>query len=151
MALVMPLLLVLLFGAVELGSYFWNEHIVQKAVREGARYAARQPVTGFLCPGATVDSDTEDRIKTVTRTGLVSGGTTRVRDWDDAEISITVECQATPSGIYADGIYKDLPGGARTVTVVAAVPYLSLFGAVGGFDPTGLQVRAQSHAAVFGI
>ena len=40
MALVTPLLLVILFGAVELGNYFYNEHIVVKAVRDGARFAA---------------------------------------------------------------------------------------------------------------
>ena len=32
----------LMFGAVELGNYFLNEHSLVKAVRDGARYAARQ-------------------------------------------------------------------------------------------------------------
>ena len=37
MALVAPLLLAILFGSVELGNYFMNEHELIKAVRDGAR------------------------------------------------------------------------------------------------------------------
>lgn len=150
MVLVMPLLLIILFGSVELGTYFWSEHIVQKAVRDGARYAARQPVTSFACPAETVDGTAESRIKTITRTGLLTGGTTRLPGWDDTEVTVTVDCQTAPSGIYASGIYANLPGGGRTVTVAATVPYPSLFNNV-GFSSVGLSLHAQSHAAVFGI
>ena len=41
MALVLPLLLVILFGSLELGNYFMNEHTLIKAVRDGARFAGR--------------------------------------------------------------------------------------------------------------
>ena len=42
MALVLPLLLVIMFGTFELGHFFYSEHIVQKAVRDAARYASRR-------------------------------------------------------------------------------------------------------------
>ena len=35
MALVTPLLLLILFGSVELGNYFMDEHTLVKAVRDG--------------------------------------------------------------------------------------------------------------------
>ena len=41
MALVVPLLVILMFGSFELGRYFLDEHVVVKAVRDGARYASR--------------------------------------------------------------------------------------------------------------
>ena len=47
MALVTPLLLVLMFGTFELGYFFLSEHVVQKAVRDAARYAARLPMASY--------------------------------------------------------------------------------------------------------
>ena len=52
MALVSPLLAVLMIGSVELGNFFYNEHILMKAVRDGARYAARQNFSNYsACTG----------------------------------------------------------------------------------------------------
>src|SRR4051812_47391200 len=52
MALCVPLLLVLLCGSVELGNYLMDEHRLVKAVRDGARFAARQNLSYFLgCSG----------------------------------------------------------------------------------------------------
>ena len=63
MALVMPLLLILMMGSVELGNYFYNEHKLVKSVRDGARYAARQAFTNYAsCSGSAADpvfSDTK--------------------------------------------------------------------------------------------
>ena len=97
MALVMPLLLALGFGCFELGNYFWNNHIVGKAVRDGARYAARQPFVKLGCGPGVTDAATETNIKNVTRTGTIAGGNARVRGWDNSEVTVTVECQPTPS------------------------------------------------------
>src|SRR5215217_7313983 len=44
MALVLPLLLALMFGSLELGDYFLSEHVLLKGVRDGAVYAARQDI-----------------------------------------------------------------------------------------------------------
>jgi len=50
MAIVLPLLLLILAGAVDLGRAFNNYIIVTNASREGARYASRLPLdsTGIL-------------------------------------------------------------------------------------------------------
>lgn len=150
MALVTPLLMIIMFGSVELGNYFWNEHIAMKAVRDGARYAARQPVEDFPCSGA-IPSATETRIKNVTRTGQIGdGGDPKLAGWDDAEVTITFDCQTTPASPYNTGIYSGLTGGARRVTVSAAVPYRAIIGAV-VFPTDSLQVRAEAQAVVFGI
>ena len=49
MALVVPLMLTLMFGGLEGAYYLWNEHIAIKAVRDGARFASRQPFTKYDC------------------------------------------------------------------------------------------------------
>lgn len=152
MALALPLLLLLLFGTFELGYYFMSEHVVQKSVRDAARYAARLPMTSY--PSCTPTSDAETRIQRVARAGDPDG------DWDDdgtpdqrlqgwgADTMTTVTLACDTSGTYA-GIYSDFPTGVPVITVSAAVPYPTLFGSIGLGSAT-LTLNAQSQAAVAG-
>jgi len=72
MALVTPLLLIIMFGSVELGNYFMNEHSLVKAVRDGARFAARQSFTSYPdC--STVGTSAQDATKNVVMYGYLSG------------------------------------------------------------------------------
>ncbi len=73
MALVTPLLLIIMFGALESGKFFWDEHIVVKAVRDGARFAGRQKFADMACDGEPAN---EEAIKNLTRLGTpVDSGT----------------------------------------------------------------------------
>ena len=153
MALVTPMLLILMFGSFELGKYFLDEHIVAKAVRDGARYAARQSFTSYA--GCTPSSTVIDNTRNVTRTGQVTtGGDPRLSYWTNgvATISVTVACSTTNQGgsVTYEGIYRLNPGGAPVVTVAASVPYEPLI-ANFGFTTTGLAVNARSQATVNGI
>lgn len=145
MALVTPMLVVLMFGTFELGRYFLDSHVVAKAVRDGARFAARQSFTEMPCSGTAAD---EADIKDVVRTGTtVDGAPARLHYWTNpATISVTVVCDST-AAYTASGIYANAPGGARRVLVTAAVPYDYLWGARFGT----LNVRGRSEAAVMGI
>lgn len=139
MALVTPLLIVLMFGAFEAGNFFWNEHIVIKAVRDGARFAGRQSFTNFSC-AAINDAAVETAIKTVTRTGVTTGGTAKVSGWTNDQVTISVACP----GALQTGIYASQANGAPVVTVSATVPYTSLFGALVFADNLNLIASAQS-------
>ncbi len=148
MALVMPLLLVLMFGTFELGHYFLSEHVVQKAVRDAARYAARLPLASYTgCP-ATVADPTLTRIQKVARTGLPDGTVQRLQGWS-ADTMTTVTLTCTPTGTPYTGIYTAFPTGVPVVTVSASVPYPTLFGALGLGNPS-LQLNAASQSAVYG-
>ena len=149
MALVLPLLMVVLFGSFEVGHFFYSAHIANKGVRDGARFAARQNFTLLGCGPAVADGPTDIRIKEVTRTGQPSGGTPRISGWDNTEVTVTVTCTTTGSFATA-GIYTGLTGGARKVEVSAAVPYPSLFSLV-GINSSALTINARSEAAVMGI
>jgi len=160
MALVLPLLLVILFGSVELGNYFMDEHTLLKAVRDGSRFAARQNFSNYTAcsgqPGGTVVDDTRN----VVMNGYLSGGSAITPNVAAADITLNVSCAATANGQDMIGIYRSRFGGtcdgatangcAQIITVTAAVPYRSVLGSF-GFSGLGLTLNASSQAAVTGI
>jgi Flp pilus assembly protein TadG len=152
MALITPMLIALMFGSFELGNYFLSEHVVVKAVRDGARYAGRLPFSEYDCANSA-NSARDDKIQNVVRTGQVaesSPDNLRLNGWtnalEDSTITVTVACSATTTG----GIYNGKTGGAPVVTVSASVPYSSLLGTVGLANP-GLTLNADAQATVNGI
>lgn len=154
MALVTPLLLTLMFGSFELGNYFLDNHVIAKAVRDGARFAARQSFSNYSsCSGAPAGTVTT-QTKNLVRTGRISsGGNPRLPGWTNADttIFITVSCNTNGNGGAGfTGIYTNIATGAPVVTVTAAVPYTSLFGAL-GFNAGSLTLNARSQASVMGI
>lgn len=145
LAMALPLLFVLMFGAFELGFYFLSEHVVQKSVRDAARYAARLPMTSY--PSCTPTAAAQTEIQRVARTGQPDGTVQRLQGWSaDTMTTVTVICDT--SGTYA-GIYADFPDGVPVVTVATSVPYPSLFGTL-GFGAVSLTLNARSQSAVFG-
>jgi Flp pilus assembly protein TadG len=151
LALVLPLLLTLMFGALELGNYFMNEHTLVKAVRNGARFAARQSFTNYTScsgsPGGSVVADTQN----VVMNGYLSGGTIITPNIRAADINVTTHCAATAdSQPMTNGIYFGRANGAQIVTVQARVNYLPVVGIL-GFNTAGLTLNATSEAAVAGI
>src|SRR6476659_1600651 len=147
MALSLPILLALAFGSLEVGNYFLSEHVVDKAVRDASRYAARLALTNY--PSCTsVDSTAAQQIKNVARTGDPAGTNPRLWGWADANTTVSVSCDNTSSW-GTGGIYTDFPNGAPKVTVTATVPYRTFFGSMGMGSPT-FNLYAQSQAAVIG-
>lgn len=145
LALLLPLLVLMLFGAVEMGYYLYNEHQVVKGVRDGARFAARQSFVSINCgTGYSMPAATKTAIQEVTRTGRPSGGTARVPGWVNANVQVAVSCKTLPNGIY-----KDEPA-APIVTVTAQVAYKSLFNGLGVLTDT-YRLNARQEAAVMGI
>lgn len=145
MAMVLPLLLVLLFGTFDLGYYFLSEHVVQKSVRDAARYAGRLPMTDF--PSCAPTTAAETKIQRIARTGQPDGNTQRLFGWSsDTMTTVTMTCDT--SGTYT-GLFTDFPSGVPVITVSASVPYPTLFGRIGLGSAT-LTLNAQSQSAVFG-
>ena len=151
MAMVAPLLITLMFGSMEIGHYFYSQHVVVKAVRDGARFAARQSFADFTCPGATIGGNVVIDTQRLTRTNTVDGsGASRLAGWtNDASVTVTAACVDNSSGTYVTP-YADGLGDIPTVTVTAIVPYSSLFKVI-GFNSIGLQLQATERAVVMGI
>jgi hypothetical protein len=148
MALVLPLLVPLMFGGLELGNYFMNEHTLVKAVRNGARFAARQGFANYTActgsPGGTVVADT----KNLVMRGYLSGGSIITPNIDSTDITVETGCVGTVGTESMTGIYFGRANGAQIVTVTASVTYRPV---VGFFGFNGIELNAASQAAVAGI
>lgn len=150
MALVFPILLVLMLGAVDVGYFFMSEHVVDKAVRDASRYAARLPFASFNC-GTNTMTDPSG-VQRLARTGSPNGTVGRLPGWtSDGMTTVSVNCDNDNTHTWVNnGIYKDFPnsGEAPVVTVSATVPYNSFFGALG--LPVSLNLNGRSEAALIG-
>ena len=152
MALVFPVLLILLFGAVELGNFFLSEHVVDKAVRDAARYAGRLPITSYDCSGPSVDATALQQIERVARFGDPNATTgARLRGWtNDTMTTVTLTCDTDTTHSYVNnGLYENFAEGVPVVTVTATVPYPTLFGTL-GLGRGSLNLNSTQQAAVFG-
>jgi Flp pilus assembly protein TadG len=59
-AIILPFLLVLVFGMIEFGLIVYNKQVITNASREGARWAIGQPSTGPLRTTASVNIVVQD-------------------------------------------------------------------------------------------
>jgi hypothetical protein len=151
MALLVPMLIVLLFGGFEAGHFVWTQHKLVEAVRDGARFASRLSISQLCDQDSVVMSeDTEGEIKLLTRTGQLTNTSTlsKVPGWTDAEVTVEIRCNAEQ---FVDtGIYSDLGFKGPIVRVSAnGVTYPSLFNGLGIIPRISLS--ASSNAPVIGL
>lgn len=153
MVLVAPLILLLIFGAAEVGNLFYGHHIVSKAVRDGARFAARLPFSDYDMAACSLSNAAQSNTKRLVRTTQLAtaGAPGILPGWDEPDeastVTVTVTCDA--SGSYL-GVYRTNGNVAATVTVRASVPYTTLMGGF-PFDSSGWRLTAESEAAVTGV
>jgi Flp pilus assembly protein TadG len=147
MALVAPLLVALMLGCAELGRYFWSQHVLVKAVRDGSVYAARQRIDNFNCNTNTVAAGVVSSTQTLVRTGQLSGGTPLLPNWGSGTtvFAIDLACVTSANGTTLGGIYTANSGQVPVITVRASIPFTSIFGL-----QSGLSLNARQQAAVFG-
>ena len=143
MALILPLVLLLIFGTFEGAYYIMCEHRVVKGVRDAARYAGRLPFSEYDCSTGFTGNATA--VKNLARTGQISGGTASVYGWVDSDVTISADCQPGNKGIYAP-----IGENAPRVKVSADVAYPSLFGTL-GLATTGWRLKASAQSPVMGL
>lgn len=138
LSILMPVLLLLALGVAEFGRALQHHHVINKSVRDAARYLARVPAT---CPtgggtGAVVNPADLVFARNLALTGYAVGGDPILAYWDDpSTIEIVVECFDNSAGDYRGR--PDMP----IIRVSAAVPY----------EPLGyLQFLVGAPALTFG-
>jgi hypothetical protein len=157
MAMVTPLLLILMFGSVELGNYFWNEHTLLKAVRDGARFAARQGFSNFnTCSSSGTDLSSStvglDTKKVVQKGSLDGSQPDLLPNWSTATFRLTATCDTTQiGGQDMSGLYRNNPNGWTKVAVETTLTYRPVLAVALGFSGVSYQLYAQSQAAVTGL
>lgn len=154
MALMLPLLIILMFGSFELGNYFWSEHKIVKSVRDGARFAGRQSFTTFPCTAGSTSiisptSGKGQEIDNLVRFGKLNVGVNDksiIKNWTTP---VVIEVTCAPAATYS-GIYNGMESNVPVVRITATTAYPSLFSSL-GFESEGLSLIAQSQSAVMGI
>ncbi len=141
-AMVIPLFLVLIFGAMEMTNLLYQQHTITKGVQEAARYAARSPAvrSSGTCPptGANWTTVSGNATSIATRDGMAGG--LLLPNFTAATISISVVCGS------ATGLITSNPaaGTVPVVRVTAAVPARSLgFFALLNIDPFTLRATHE--------
>ena len=151
MALILPLSILLLFTGFEAGHYFYQQHQIVKALRDGARYAARQSFDDINCRGgspSTIPGALLSEIQSLTRTGQIGGTTPRISNWNNnSQVTVTVTCPTTAesqTGIY-DGTER-----APQINISTSISYDSLFNGLGIITDSA-NIGASQRATVMGI
>lgn len=131
-SLVAPLLILLMCGMAEFANGMRQYHIMQKGVRDAARYAARVQMSGCTIPAAAITA-----ARNLALTGQVSGGANLLPTWTDpSTVSVTVStCFNNAAETYRGRTQIPI------IQVQAAAPYVDLgLLDIIGLGPINLQV-----------
>lgn len=141
LTIMLPMLVSLVLGIAEFGRALAHHHLMNKAMRDAARFLARVPVN---CPagsstGSVTDTADVTTAKNLALNGAPSGGTPRLSYWTSpASITVQVDCFDNSAGTYRGR--SEIP----LITVSASVTYqdLGMLGVL-GFAPKTFSVRHQ--------
>jgi Flp pilus assembly protein TadG len=138
MALVLPLLVILSFGAIEIGRMLWEYHIVTKGVRDGVRYLTRVPVT---CPsvglGGTFAASDEEIAKNLVMSGTKTTSTPLLPEYGSAVFEIDVDCRDAAALGLNGGTYMPV------VRMSVEVPFSEWFSDLLGLNDLTLRVAHE--------
>ena len=139
MALVLPLLVILGLGVVELGRTIWQYQVVTKGVRDGVRYLTRVPITCAGGVGTFNNSNDPIVAENLVKSGTRTPSTPILPQYADADFNIGVTCADLP----ADD--PDL-GEVRLVRMTIVFPFDEWFaGFLGLSDLTFNITHEQIH------
>jgi hypothetical protein len=112
-ALILPVLLLLVFGIVDFGHAWYMKHVLQNACREGARYATRYQTKTDATGARVLPSALSPSIQNyILYTALKNG--------DSHMLPSDADVHVTPSGpAYTETDVTKLPLEDLTVTVTA--------------------------------
>lgn len=156
-AIILPLLLLLLFGVTELGRALYQQNTLYKAVEAGARYLARTSGTLNSSSCAIEDSDDwddalDDAMNIIAFGNPAGTGTPLLPYLDDtAERTIDIVNQTTRTLTKTDGTVVPV----CVISVEASVPFAGFFGEIAvpnlfGDSISSFSLRAETEERYIG-
>jgi Flp pilus assembly protein TadG len=140
-ALILPVLLLLVFGIVDFGHAWFMRHVLQNSCREGARYATRYQTDGSgnrVLPKNLTPSIQNYVLNTTAQNG---GSGTGLRSLLPSDASAAV----TPSGpAFAETDITKLPLEDLTVTVTAKKYWFILDKLVPGINHNHVHITVSA-------
>jgi hypothetical protein len=139
-AIIVPVLALLVFGAVDLGHAWYMKHAMQNGCREGARYATRYQTNASgtrLLPSSLSPSIQDFILEGEAQNGLSGSGLNSLLPAD-------ANAQVTPTGPgFTETDVKNLPLKDLTVTVTARKTWFVISNLVPGMaDHVDITVAA---------
>ena len=115
--IIIPVLLVLVFGVFEFSALFWQQQLVSAGVRDAARYLARS-----VNPST---SAAEAAAENLAVSGSIFGGMPRAPGWSSRDVSISFKTIENSFGANGRGTYRG-PDVIQIVTVSTSYTHSSL-------------------------
>ena len=129
-AILVPVLIVLLFGVFEFSWFFYQQHVISIGIRDAARYLARSP--NPCDPGSPVWGAAQANAKNIAASGSIQGGPARLKGWTAA--TVVARCSEVDNSSSARG-QSPYRGGLIVYVVTVSTkftdPSLGLFGVLG--------------------
>lgn len=151
-ALIIPLLLLLTFGAFEIGRMFFLQNMVNQSVQDAARYVARHP--------AVIDPDNcgspgggfaavQANARTIVQNGDLASGTPLTADLTGATITVEVNCVSAPGTMETTN-----PGAGTAIPIVEItaevdITDIGFFGFITTDD--GITITAEHREMAIGL
>lgn len=100
-AIVAPVLLVIVFGMIQMGRAFEMQNLIDVAAREGARFASIDR-TGMLAPGQTSNQKLSEDVKNFLATNGIDPGdiTVEIKDHEDPETDFDLDDPANDLRLF---------------------------------------------------
>ena len=96
--IIIPVLLILVFGVFEFSALFWRQQLVSVGVRDAARYLARH-----VNPSSSL---AETAAENLAVTGSILGGTPRAAGWSTNDVLVSFKSIENPSGVNWRGVFR---------------------------------------------
>jgi hypothetical protein len=148
-ALLLPLLVVLLFGGLEIGRLLHDYHAVRESVRGASRYLSRVVVdcAGFVDGPIHTASDHVDNAKNLALRGKLDPSAPYLLGYwtDPNSVDIDIDCSIDNTTNRYQGLYDNVDSVPHIV-VSATVPFTFLFGQM--FSSSGTIDLELSHKVV---
>lgn len=118
-AILLPLMIVLVFGITEMGRAVYQQNTLSKAVASGARYMSRssQSINADCSQGANWAASIANAANLVAFGNQAGSGPALLPDMDASDVSFTIEQRAVTGG-----------GNACVITSAASVDFNAIFG-----------------------
>lgn len=128
--ILMPLLVVLIFGVFEFAWYFQKQQLVEAGIRDAARYLARVYDVQEGSNPCSNSTDVTDA-KNIAVYGTTSSGTARVTGWTAADVTLSCTPLDNSTETYDGGTTLYIINAGTTF----ADPALGYFGLLGLTTP----------------
>ncbi len=132
-AIILPVLLLLGFGAADYGNLLLQKHRMNSGLVAAGNFLARSSTPEAL----------EAPARNLAVTGSTTGRDTRVKGWQISDVAIRYRSQPNNNGAYRGA------GNIRTVIISSQANYTG-FGIVTLISPGGITIRSRYEERILG-